>query len=232
MLNINGWIDGITASGVVMFGIVFGLFFFYRSKKTGARLLSYLGLAIIFAGLMFLGVLSDFLIVLITEHNMNNINGIDGILSYIWFAPALFFAMYIGGELILPKKKWYLISIIVVLSIIFEAVVLIDPIGSFDFAYPTTSGEELIDYNINILTPAGILMACLLLSILIFLGFGFLFKAIQSTGVIRKNFFFLSMGSFCFCVFGLLEGLIAPGWALIIVRIGYLSSFWFMYSGL
>ena len=63
-LDINGWIDGITASGVVIFGILFGVFFIYRSRKTKAKLLLYLGLANMFAGLTFLGVFLDFLLVL------------------------------------------------------------------------------------------------------------------------------------------------------------------------
>ncbi|KKN25299.1 hypothetical protein LCGC14_0886280, partial [marine sediment metagenome] len=81
-------------------------------------------------------------------------------------------------------------------------------------------------------TLAGMLMGGLLLPVLIFLGFGFLYKGFQSSGVIRRNFFYLSAGSICFCVFGLLEGLIVPGVGVIFVRIGYLASFWFMYYGI
>ena len=69
-LDEYGWIDGITATGVVVFGIIFGLFFYFKSKKSGAKLLSYLGLANMLAGLMFLGVFSDFLTLLITDHNI------------------------------------------------------------------------------------------------------------------------------------------------------------------
>jgi len=89
MLNFLGWIDGLTASGVVIFGILFGGFFIYKSRKSNAKILFYLGLANAFAGLMFLGVFLDFLIVLITQTNINNTDGIVGILSYIWMAPAM-----------------------------------------------------------------------------------------------------------------------------------------------
>ena len=104
-LEVDGWIDGITASGVVIFGIIFGLFFIYRSKKTNAKLLAYLGLTNIFAGLVFMGVFVDFLFVLIIQENIINTDGIVAILSYIWFAPAIITAMYIGAELLNPKKK-------------------------------------------------------------------------------------------------------------------------------
>ncbi|MFX1374615.1 MAG: hypothetical protein ACFFA0_02275 [Promethearchaeota archaeon] len=53
-LDINGWIDGITTLRVVLLGILFGLFFIFKSIKTGAKLLFYLGLANMLAGLLFL----------------------------------------------------------------------------------------------------------------------------------------------------------------------------------
>jgi len=233
-LNINGWIDGITASGVVIFGIIFGLFFIYRGKKSNAKLLMYLGLANMLAGLMFLGVFTDFLFILFTTVNIDNQNGLVGLLSYVFYAPTIISAMYIGIELIAPKIKWYLLSIVAIISIIFEIVIFIDPLGSFNFIPipPAIPVDALIDYNVNLNTIAGMLMGGLLLLVLIFLGFGFLYKGFQSSGVIRKNFLLLSAGSICFCVFGLLEGLSIPGPLVILVRIGYLSSFWFMYFGL
>ncbi|MFX1480490.1 MAG: hypothetical protein ACFFCI_20530 [Promethearchaeota archaeon] len=232
-LKFNGWIDGITASGVVLLGIIFGLFFIYRSRKSGAKLLSYLGLANMLAGLMFLGVFMDFLLVLITEHNIDN-NGIVAILSYIWFAPVIITSMYIGALLLTPKLKLYIVIIFLIISIAFEIIIFIAPLTSFNFIPepPASPDGLLIDYNVNLFTIAGILMGGLLLPVLIFLGFGFLFKGIKTSGVIRKNFLYLSAGSICFCIFGLLEGLTEPGFLLILVRIGYLSSFWLMYLGL
>jgi hypothetical protein len=232
-LDINGWIDGITASGVVIFGIIFGSFFIYRSRKTEAKLLSYLGLANILAGLMFLGVFLDFLSVLIFQQNMPN-NGSVAIISYIWFAPVIVTAMFIGAKLLTPKLKLYIVIIYLGISIFFEIIVILFPIQSFNFnpPPPTVPINNLIDYNVNLNTIAGYLMGGLLISVIIFLGLGFIYKAFQSTGAIRKNFLYLSLGSLCFCIFGLLEGLTVPGIWVIFVRIGYLSSFWFMYLGL
>jgi len=233
VLKINGWIDGITASGVVLLGIIFGLFFIYKSRKTGAKLLLYLGLANMLAGLMFLGVFSDFLFVLFLRENIKN-NGTVAILSYIWFAPVIITAMYIGTELLIPKIKKYIFIIILVISIFFEIVIFMDPLNSFNFKPdpPDPPNGVLIDYNVNLFTLAGMLMGGLLLLVLIFLGFGFLIKGLNSSGVIRKNFLYLSAGSLCFCIFGLLEGLTEPGILMVVVRIGYLTSFWLMYVGL
>jgi len=232
VLTLFGWIDGITASGVVIFGFIFGFFFLYKARKSGAKILTILGIINILAGLMYLGVFTDFLVVLATETNLDNTSGLVGILSYVWFAPVMILALYIGAELLIPKKKWYLLSIIIVVCILFEILFFLDPMGTFNFVDPPVLGELLIDYNVNMFTPAGIIMAILLLAVLIILGFGFLIKSIQSTGVLRKKFLFLSLGAISFCIFGLLEGLTEPGFMVIFVRIGYLISFWLMYYGL
>ena len=232
MVDLFFWIDGLTASGVIIFGLLFGLFFIYKSKKTGAKMLITLGLANIFAGLTFLGVFLDFILVIFTRTNFDNTYGMVGILSYIWLAPAVVSAIYIGGELLVPKAKWYLVSVFIVLSIVFYFLVFTDPFNTFNFNPPSVSGDGLIDYNLNTFSLAGMIMGLLLILIIIFLGFGFLIKSFQSTGILKRKFFLLSMGSICFCVFGLLEGLVVPGIAVIFVRIGYLSSFWFMYYGL
>jgi len=234
LLDPLGWIDGITASGVVIFGIVFGLFFIYKARKTKAKILNYLGLANLFAGLMYLGVFLDFLFVLVTTINMEYpiTYGIVGILSYIWLAPAIITAIYIGAELLIPKAKWYVVIIFIILSIIFEILIFIDPFSAFKFQDPDSPGQLLSNYSVQTFSIAGILMAIFLLTIIVLLGVGFLVKSFQSSGILRTKFFLLSMGSIFFCVFGLIEGLFEPDIWVIFVRIGFSSSFWLMYYGL
>jgi hypothetical protein len=232
MLSVLGWIDGLTATGVVLFGLIFGSFFIFKSKKSEVNILTFLGLATIFAGLMYLGVFLDFLIVLITKQNIANTSGIVALLSYIWLAPAIIVAIYIGTRLLNFKKKWYVLSIFVVLGIIFDIIIFLDPFNAFNFKSPISSGEALIDYNVNTFSVAGLLMAIFLISVTIILGIGFLIKSLKNTGDLRRKLFLISMGAFCFCIFGLIEGLTAPDIYVVIVRIGYLASFWLLYFGL
>ncbi|MFW9948584.1 MAG: hypothetical protein ACFFKA_00490, partial [Candidatus Thorarchaeota archaeon] len=206
--------------------------FMYKSKKAQGHMLIFLGLANLFAGLAFLGVFIDFLLVVFTQANLDNTIGMVGILSYIWLPPAVITAIHIGEKLLIPKANWYIVSTFIVLGIIFEIIVFVMPFSSFNFIYPSIPGDGLIDYNLNILSLAGIMMAIFLLTIIVLLSTGFLVKAFQSTGVLKKKFLLISLGSLFFCVFGLLEGLTIPGFFVIFVRIGYLSSFWFMYYGL
>ncbi|MHA1670439.1 MAG: hypothetical protein ACTSV5_07645 [Promethearchaeota archaeon] len=164
---------------------------------------------------MFLGVFFDFIVVLISGVNIDNTHGFVGILSYIWLAPAIITAIYIGIKLLALKYKWVILSLFIVLSILFEVIIFLDPFAAFNFDDPPIPGELLIDYNIIIASMAGILMALFLLSTIILLGFGFLIKAFQSDGVIKKKLILLSIGAIFFCVFGLLEGLMEPGLAVI-----------------
>ena len=237
-LTTFGWIDGITASMEVIFGIVFGLFFLYQGKKRKANQLVKLAIVSMMAGLMFLGVFLDFVLIVLTGSNIDNSWGAAGLLSYIFFAPLIVLAMYIGSELHFPEKKNIEKMLLVVystLGIIFTIIIFLDPFSAFYFGYPDgypNNPNELIDYNINLTSIAGLIMIFMLFSVLILLGLGTLIKGMKLSGEIRKRFILISLGAFCFGIFGIFEGLIVPGGILIIVRIGYLSSFWFLYYGL
>ena len=170
MLSYVGWITGITAMVVVIFGCIFGLFLFSKSKKSKAKLLFYAGLMIIFAGLCYLGSFYDFLMILLSDSNMDNTYGLLGILGGMWIIPGQLIAIYIGVELLIPNKKWYIISIYLILGIVYELFTFLDPLGSHTFIPPPKSGEDLIEDIFKIEAPAGILCVIFMLSVLIFNG--------------------------------------------------------------
>jgi len=140
--------------------------------------------------------------------------------------------MYIGAELIIPKKKWYLESIYIVLGIIFELLVFLNTMSSFTFDMPDNPGENIIDASTIIPSPAFIIMVAFLLGGWILNGFGFFYKGIHSEGIIRKKYFLLSVGFNIFIISTALEVLLSPGMFLFIVRFGMISSTWFWYLGL
>ena len=237
-LSTFGWIDGITASMEVLFGLIFGFFFLYQGKKRKANQLVKLAIVSMMAGLMFLGVFLDFVLIVTTGSNIDNSWGAAGLLSYIFFAPLIVLAIYIGSELHFPEKKnieKILLLLYSILGVIFTIIIFLDPFNSFYFGYPKgypNDPEQLIDYNINLASIAGVLMIVMLFSILVFLGIGTLIKGMKLSGEIKKRFILISLGAFCFGIFGIFEGLTIPAGLLIVVRIGYLSSFWFLYYGL
>ncbi|MFX1340615.1 MAG: B-box zinc finger protein [Promethearchaeota archaeon] len=231
-LSLEGWIDGLTITLLFISGCVIGLFFVYKSKKSNARLLYYAGFLIVLMGVLFLGAFLDFLTILLTGKNMDNTYGLIGLLSYIWLPPAAILMMYIGVEILTPDKKRYFLTFYSILSIIYYILLFSDPMASIHFNSPKTSGEKLIDYNANLFSPAGIIMAIFLLIMLIFNGFGFLYKSFKSEGVMKKKLMLFSIAVFIYFGFSLSEGYTYPGIALIFVRIGVMSSWVLFYFSL
>ena len=231
-LSTVGWMNGLSASGIVIFGSVFGLFWMYKGKKTNAKLLFYWGLAAIFFSLCWLGDLVDFLTILLTGKNMDNSYGLYALISWMWFPPFMIVALYIGAALMIPEKKRYVLYIYTVLGVIFEIFLFFDLMNSCVFFYPKTPGEELISINFIYSSPLGVIDIIFSLIGFILIGFGFLFKAIQSTGLLRKKFLILLIASLSFMIFAILDGSLPPGIIKVLVRIGIVISYWIWYLGL
>lgn len=228
MVSVSGLMGGLTATGVLFFYIIIGLFFLYKSRKTEAELLFYAGLMMVFMGLMYLGPFCEFMSVLLLGKNMNF--WLYVILTYMWVAPAIIIGMYIGAELMLPEKKLYIVGIYIILGIIFELFLWLDTANAitYDLGIP---GEDVYDASFKITHPTFILIAIFLISALIFLGFGFAIKGNQTTGSLRKKFFLISIGFFIFVVCGILETVV-PGLLIFITRSVMITPAWFWYNGL
>lgn len=231
MLSITGWFNGISAIVLVIFGSLFGLFLILQSKRLKVKLLLFMGITMICAGLIWLGVSCDFLTVLLTNTNLDNSYGLVSLLNFVWLAPGIFFGMYMWAKLMMPDKRHYFLIIYLLIGIAYLIFIFIDD-NSFTHVNPETPGENLIDVSLVIVSPAGILSVIIALSNLIFLGFGFLYKTIHSKGTLRKKFLFLSLGNFLLLIFGALDAFTSPDIMLILIRIGVLLSLWFYYMGL
>jgi len=105
VFSILGLIDGITGSLVVLLGIIFGIFFFYQARKKNIKLLVKLGFVTMFAGLLYLGVLIDFIWVIFNRVNFPNEFRQVALLSYIWFAPVMIAAISMTTEVLEIKRK-------------------------------------------------------------------------------------------------------------------------------
>lgn len=228
-LALEGWIDGLSALVLFIAGVSFGLVFMYKSIKTRAKLLFYFGLMMFFAGFLWLGGILDFFTILITDKNMDNTYGIKGILGYMWLAPLAITMIYIGTELIIPERKRIILTAFIISGVFFYIFLLLDPLGSLSFIYPEKPGEKLIDFNSNLFSPFGIIVVIYFLSFF-FIGGGFLYKGLQSEGIIRKKFVYLTIANFLFVSFGLIEAILILGIALIFIRIGIfiIPIFWYL----
>jgi len=233
-MDIIGWINGLLTTGIFVFSFILGILFIYKSRKTKVTLLTYSGFMIIFAGLMFLGPIVDFLSILITGNNLDN-SGLYGILSYIWTAPLVITAIYIGAELVLPDHQKLLLIIYLILSSIFELYICFDTKSQFDFTEP--SGYTIIDGNFKFGSVAFIIIFSFLISILIINGIGILVKGLKSKSLIRKKFIILSISFDSYIIYAVFDTLIPHGslmdssW-IFIARILMVSSPLLLYFGL
>jgi len=236
MLSSKGWIDGISATSSFIFAVVLGLGIIYQARKLNTKLLLYMGLNIFLAGFFWLIPCLDFLTILLTGQNLPNPFYWMGILNYIWAPLVTSISMYIAAELMIPAKKQIILIVFLILTIIFELIIIIFPRVSFEFAYPSVSGDSLIYIGLSIHFPITMLLYFIFsLAGISFCGFGYLIKGIKSSGVIKKKFLLLSIGYFLFLGFPLIRSLV---WyfgiiiSITYVRIGMVSSFLFFYWGL
>ena len=229
MVDALGLLDGLTASGILLSATIFALLSLYKSIKLKAKLLTWAALTMLFIGFLWLGPFIDFILVIFTETNITPIS-LYSILSYMWVAPVLVVSMYLGGSLLIPKKKWFLVGGILVLGIIFEYFLWFHTTESFTWVL-ANPGQDLIDASFVRTHPTFLLIAFFLIVALVFLGFGFLIKAKQATGELRKKFIYLALGFIIFVVCGALDSIVPPGIAIGFVR-GLMMTFalW-MYLG-
>lgn len=230
MVSITGWIDGLTATLIIISSVTFGLISLFKSARLKAKLLAVAGIAMIFVGFLWLGPTIDLFVVLFTGANISPFSTYS-ILSYLWVAPGLIIFMYLGGELIFPKGKWILVGIFIVLGAIFEYFLWFQTNESFTWVL-ANPGEDLIDASFVRAHPTFLMIAVFLVATLVFLAIGFFIKAKQATGELRKKLFYLGLGFTIFVLSGALDSILTLPLAIGFVRVVMSTFALFMYLGL
>ncbi|MBD3255916.1 MAG: hypothetical protein GF383_12540 [Candidatus Lokiarchaeota archaeon] len=232
MLSISGWLVGITALWYVGFGCFFGFFLFYKGKRSDAYALAYMGLSIVFGSLLLLGPTTDFLHVLIIGRNIDNSNGIVGILSFTSGSLGILFALLASSEVLNPKLKKPILIIFSVLGVIWEVILYVDPLSSIKFTEPSTPGQDIIDSQLIIGSPLFYIEMIYLISLIIFNGFGFLLRAFKSSGILRNKFLIMSIGYILYIGGLFMESSVTNAYFLIFIRAMLTICFILWYIGL
>jgi len=236
MLASEGWINGIVASVCFIFAFILGIGIIYQGRKSGAKLLSYMGVSIFFSAFFWIIACFDFFSILFFGINLTLPTHLMGIITFFFSPLITIISMYIGGELLIPEKKKIILLLFLILGFIFELIIFLNPNDTFYISIPIISGTDIIYVYFNSNNFVIILLYFIFsFSGFIFLGFGYFIKSIHSKAVIKKKFFFLSLGYFLFLGFPLIRSLILRvGFIIPIyyVRIGMVSSFFFFYYGL
>jgi len=222
------WLIGLATFGIIIFGYGLGFYYFYSSRKLKIKLLTFYSLSQIFAATAWLAIVIDFFSVLLTSNSINKILYV----YLMWLSAPIagILLFYIATEFIAPKKKWYILIPYLIYNGFTMIGTILNPLGVVIFIEPPQTGF----IHKAGLDPANISSFFGLLGFLIiigFAGFGYIYKAIKAKGVIRKKYYYLSVSIFLINGFGMLDSLTA-GIVLVLVRLGAMSSFLFVYLGL
>jgi hypothetical protein len=182
---------------------IIGLFFMFQGRKTKTKLLFYYGLALIGIGITLGGAtFIDFTTILITGNNM------DGQLKlYIMWVPTAGLAApvmaYVWAEILIPKKKWYFLSIILILNMLILLDLFIFHWMTPIIIPPTIPGEGLVEVHYGLPIPTQRLpfrWNVFTYSYGLVLGAGVLYKASEMKGIFRKKYIYLSIGIVLHCL--------------------------------
>jgi len=190
-----------------------------------------MGLTIAFTGYTWLGIFLDSFTILLTDTHLNNSQGIFGILTFLWIPPIGIFMLYIGAELLILKRKWYIISFYLVFGLLFEINLFLDPLNSFTYRYPELVGEHTMYALFIPGTYLFIFNICLYL-ILLIIGSGFLYKSFRSPRIIKKKFLMLSIGLFLFIIASVFTLMVTSVVIALFTYSAFLCGFWLFYLGL
>lgn len=224
-LSVLSGIIGLTTLIVLIAFCISGILFYYVSRKTNIKLLSVMGIFLFFAGICYLGICVDFLTIILTGHNTTRL-----ILAYlIWpFVPIVYtLGTYVTFEILIPKRKIYGMAIYIIIAIVFELSIFLDPFGNITFV---VTSDELIDDSLISGSIAGMIGSFMTLFGM-FIAIMVVYKGKKASGVIRRKYYFLALAFFIVNISAFLD-FIGIREIVSFIRLGSLSSIWFYYLGL
>ena len=230
LLSIEGWISFISIISLWIIGYTFSLRLIYESIKRQARLLFFAGIMIIFMSLVYLGSFFDFLTIFLTGSNFPN-KEILAILSNIWDGPLTISLTYVLSGLIFPKYRKYFVVFSFLLSALLEVFLFFDPLGSIRVILSQDPGEIAHFVPMVIGSPFFIVQS---FGIAIFPMFliGLFYKVIQSSGIIKKKYTFLTIAFSLYITSMTLFTFLHTAILFTILNILVFISYCFLYLGL
>ncbi|UCC19043.1 MAG: hypothetical protein JSV62_13190 [Promethearchaeota archaeon] len=230
MVDFSGedWLIGLSTFGIIIFGYILGSYFFYKSRKLNIRLLTFYSLSQILSATAWLPIVIEFFSVLLASISINKV-----LYVYLMWLPAPIAGIlmyYITTEFIAPKKKWYVLTPYLAFVGFIMIGTILNPLGSVIFIEPPLTGF-IHKAGLNPQSFASFLNIIGFLFLICFMESGYIYKAIKSEDIIRKKFIYLSISIFLILGFGLLDSF-TTSVVLVLVRLGAMSSFLFVYLGL
>jgi len=189
MVSVYEWFSLLLGILSMVSSLLIGSLFIYKSRKVGIKILLFAGLSIFFWGFGFIFGIYNLLSILFTGVDLISTNVFFNFLNIIFRIIYSVCMVYVGGQLLFPKKNKLFISI-VLLGVAIQATigftyVIIDPMvfeSIVDFVMErilSTSNLGWINY---------LMMAVSLITLFIYMIIGFLVKSVQYRGKLRIKF--------------------------------------------
>jgi hypothetical protein len=145
---------------------------------------------IISMSLYYLGPLIDFIAILLTGSNFINKEFL-AISSNMTIGPFIVTQWYILSELITPKYKKIIVILSVIICSLSELFLFLDPLGSIRVYPSQASGEMAQFFPMWFGKPFYITITIGYSVSIIFIIIGFIYKTLNSKGIIKKKYFYL-----------------------------------------
>lgn len=239
-LSTIGLLNGLTQSGLVLFGCILGVFFISKSKKTDAKLLFFLGLGTIGIGLWQLAGFIDFIHILATNVNLPIYSDPNiPFSSLFWFFTTLFelisgigFLFYAALKLVIPRKRYYFLTLYLILGVIISIIYIGFFSLNIELIEPDFPGDDIINTSVYRTSPIFPLMICDVLLFLIFNVIGLLLRSFKSKGIIKTKLIQLSIANLLFLIFFVIYVIATDSLLKLVMRIGEIGSILIMYFAL
>lgn len=231
MLTFEGWLSFISILFVIIIGCTFGLRLIYESIQKQVKLIFIAGLMIIFMSFVYLGPFIDFLTIFLTGSNLPN-KEILAISSNMWTAPMILTESYVVIELIAPRYKKYFIAFTIIMCVIMEIFLFLNPLGSIRVILSQNPGE--IAHFVPFVIGSPFFVVTLILSIvgIPLMIIGLLYKISQSKGIVKKKYVFLLIALSLYNISMMLFTYLPIAIVFTILNVLVFISFCFFYLGL
>ncbi|WP_457556705.1 hypothetical protein [Candidatus Harpocratesius sp.] len=230
MVSLNNWLNGISAIGVLLTGVYFGVLFTYLYFKKRKKLLPSVALLGFCSGLFYLGTVVNFLTFLITNNDINPI--LFGQLSYTLIPVATFLALSLGFSIFKPEWRKWVQYVLGILWVIYWICIFFFPAPMFIPSTPNS--DEMLEISLGsvVLVITGIYI----LSLLFVQSGGFFIlrrklKRNNSPSSNIQHMTFLAIGWALFAIASILDAILPSSLislvviARIIMIIGYILIF-------
>ncbi|MFX1376031.1 MAG: hypothetical protein ACFFA0_09485 [Promethearchaeota archaeon] len=215
-LILVGWLDGLSAGAIMFSALIFGVLSITKGVKNRQRLLIIAGIEVLAIGSYYSAPFVDFLWYGFMDTHIEL--WLYPLIAYTQVPVGVVFLAVLGGELIMPNYKQAVMGMYGALGMMLFVFIYTGvyaqayevgapyspPFSGFYYTIPTPAGE-LIDVSFAPWSPTVMLIWVFQFTNLIFMGGGFMIKAIQASGSLRRKFFLISLAFIIFFGTGIID---------------------------